>query len=79
MFLKKKWIIAISKNTFGALDIIPGSKGNRSQATEHRQKSISVVGDLAPSCDAVRHKCSEMHSGRALKFSEAGSWITFMF
>ena len=27
------------------------------------------------SCDTVRHKCSEMHDGCKLKFTEAGSWI----
>ena len=35
-------------------------------ATVRQQSTGSVVGDLAPSCDAVRHKCSEMHSGRCI-------------
>ena len=68
---RKKWIIANPKNIFAALGKLPGSEGNHSQTAEHRQQSISIVG-----CPAVRHECScsEMHGGRALKLTGAGSW-----
>lgn len=50
---------------------MPGSEGNHSQTAEHRQYSISVVNYLLPSSEAVRHKCSEMHSSPPLKFTAA--------
>ena len=48
--------IANPKNTSAALGKMPGSE-------------VTIVSDLAPSCDVVRHKCSEMHmhSSRAPK------------
>ena len=67
---RKKWIIANPKNTVAAVGRMPGQE----VATVRQQSTGSLVLS-APSCDAVRHKCIEMHSGLALKFTEAGSWI----
>ena len=41
------------ENAFAALGKLPGSEGNHSQTAKHKQYSITVIGDLAPSCAAV--------------------------
>ena len=60
----------IPKSMIAALGKMPGSEGNQGQTAKHTKYCVHVARS-APSCDAVRHKCSVMHSGREPNFTEA--------
>ena len=55
----------IPKSTIVAHGKMPGSEHN------HDHDHDSVAGQGAPSCDALRHKCSVMRSGRELNSTGA--------
>ena len=65
---RKYWIKAKPREYVCSLGKMPGTEGNYRQ---HRQWSVSIAGWGAPSCDAVRHKCSVMHSDGKLDFTRA--------
>ena len=63
----------IPKSMIAVLGKMPGSDGNHGQTAEHRQYFVSVAGWEAPSCDAVRHKCSVKHSSCEVHFTGPGA------